>query len=71
MSAKKVRTAVDELADKADGMLNLCWRKLRAKEATREDIELMVEGWGLKYDVFQVKEEEKELKAILREVQDD
>ena len=62
MPRKKVKTAVDELAEKADAMLLKCWEKLVAKDVTRADVEKMVEGWGLKYDVHQVKEAEKEEK---------
>lgn len=62
MPSKKVKTAIDELADKADAMLLTCWKKLQASEVMREDIEKMVDGWGLKYDVFLEKEAEKEAK---------
>lgn len=60
----KEKSPLQELAEKADGALALCWERLQAKEVTRKDIEIMVTAWRTKRQAHlesaEVKQERKE-----------
>lgn len=60
----KEKSPLQELAEKADGALALCWERLRAKDLRPKDIETMVEAWRVKrrahLEAAEAKQEKKE-----------
>ena len=68
---KAEKSPLQELADKADEALALCWERLRADELTPADITKMVEAWRVKRrahieaeDAKQTRKEERESDGI-------
>lgn len=60
MSRRQIENSpLQELADKADAALRLCWDRLEADDVDEETIREMVAAWRMKRKVFLEKEEEK------------
>lgn len=64
---KPEKSPLQELADKADMALALCWKRLGAEELERADITKMVEAWRTKRRAHLEAEETKQLKKEERE----
>ena len=67
MSKQKPKSPLQELADKANAALELCWERLRTDELTPADVTKMVESWRVMRRAHLEAEEAKQTRKEERE----
>ena len=71
MPKKIERSPLQELAEKADEALHLCWVRLGANQVTRAEIETMVRAWRVKRAAYEEQAEKRQQRKEERESDND
>ncbi len=67
MAKKTEKSPLQELADKADAALFLCWKRLQADDVDEETIRTMVQAWRVKRHAYIEAEEQRQERKEQRE----